>query len=130
MDIDWFIYCVFDPDGLGQDFAYTDGLWRHGSPELHIWARPPDGADPGADWCWSDRDMMFLLNRAGQQQLSGALDLGDTWAMQVGGGLTTVEFSVTDGGVAPDLDTFQLDDGTPVRALRWSLHRVSPALDR
>ena len=58
MEIDWFIYCVFDPDGLGQDFAYTDGLWRHGLPELHIWARPPDGPDPGADWSWSDRDMM------------------------------------------------------------------------
>jgi hypothetical protein len=50
--------------------------------------------------------------------------------MQVDAGLTTVEFSVTDGGLAPDLDTFQLDDGTPVRALRWSLHRVSPALGR
>ena len=127
MDIDWFIYCVFDPDGLGQDFAYTDGLWRHGSPELHIWARPPDGADPGADWCWSDRDMMSLLNDAGRRQLSGELDLGDTWTMQVDAGLPTVEFNVTDGGVAPDLDTFQLDDGTPVRALRWSLHRLTPA---
>ena len=93
MEIDWFIYCVFDPDGLGQDFAYTDGLWRHGSPELHIWARPPDGPDPGADWSWSDRDMMRLLNDAGLRQLSGELELGDTWTIQVDHGLATVEFN-------------------------------------
>ena len=130
MEIDWFIYCVFDPDGLGQDFAYTDGLWRHGSPELHMWARPPDGADPGADWSWSDRDMMRLLNDAGLRQLSGELELGDTWTIQVDHGLATVEFKLTDGGLAPDLDTFQLDDGTPVRAVRWSLDRFTPVLGR
>jgi hypothetical protein len=127
MEIDWFIYCVFDPDGLGQDFAYTNGLWSHGSPELHVWARPPDGDDPGADWAWSDRDMMGLLNQAGLRQLSGDLDIGDTWTMHVDHGLTRVEFALADGGLAPDLDTYQLDDGTPVRTLRWSLHRsVSP----
>ena len=129
MDIDWFVICVFDPDGLGQEFAYTDGLRRHGAPELHLWARPPDGPDPGADWAWSHRDMTLLLNDAAQRQLAGTLELGDTWTMRVDHGFATVEFRVTDGGWAPDLDTFQLPDGIPVRALRWSLQRTTSAVD-
>ena len=113
-----------DPDGLGQDFAYTDGLWRHGSPEFHIWARPPDGPDPGADWSWSDRDMMRLLNDAGLRQLSGVLELGDTWTIQVDHGLATVRVPVTDGGLAPISTPFNSttaprcgQSGTP----RWPL---------
>ena len=47
---DWMVQSVFDPDGEGHDFAYTIGLFESGLPELHLWARPSLGEDPGEDW--------------------------------------------------------------------------------
>ncbi len=46
----WTVQNVFDPDSIGGDFAYTVGLALRGLSELHLWARPTDGTDPGADW--------------------------------------------------------------------------------
>lgn len=43
----WLVQEVFDPDVTGQDFSYTIGLHDHGLPELHMWASPTDGDDPG-----------------------------------------------------------------------------------
>ncbi len=36
-----------------------------GLPELHLWARPSLGDDPGADWMFSPRDCFVILNDAG-----------------------------------------------------------------
>ena len=47
---DWQVTAVFDPEGGGRDFAYSVGLTDRGLPELHLWARPSLGDDPGADW--------------------------------------------------------------------------------
>src|SRR5512145_1938854 len=52
----WKVQGVFDPQGGGADFSYTIGLWSRGSPELHLWARPSLGDDPGHDWAFSMRD--------------------------------------------------------------------------
>jgi len=58
----WQVQVVFDPDGTGADFAYTTGLHTRGLPELHIWARPSIGEDPGADWMLSTQDRGEVLN--------------------------------------------------------------------
>ena len=60
----WEVQIVFDPDGTGADFAYTIGLHTRGLPELHIWARPSLGDDPGADWMLSTRDRGIGPQRA------------------------------------------------------------------
>ena len=48
--IPWRVVAVFDPNGGGGDFAYTVGLFNVGLPEVHVWARPTDGTDPGEDF--------------------------------------------------------------------------------
>lgn len=125
---DFNVIAVFDPDGGGQDFAYTSGLFAvHGVAELHVWSRPADGVDPGADWIMSATDCARLLNRLSEQAISGALDHGATWVDVLDGGFTEVEYTVAAETVlSPALDTFQLADDTPVRAVRFALSRPEP----
>lgn len=127
---DWEVVCVTDPDGLGADFAYTVGLVRHGVPELHMWARPPDGHDPGADWKWSARDLMSILNHVGRQWLVGEIGLGDEWSEAVDQGLSTVRFQLYPAGLTPALDTFVAAPGSPLVTVRWSLERELPTPER
>lgn len=128
--IDWEVVCVSDPAGLGADFAYTAGLARRGVPELHIWARPPDGDDPGADWKWSPRDLTAILDRLAQRLLAGDLDVGDRWSDTVDHGLSTVRFELVDVGRTPALETFRAEPGVRLSSVRWSLERELPTPDR
>ncbi len=41
----WRIVKMFDPEGHGQDFAYTQGLASRAGCELHLWARSTLGQD-------------------------------------------------------------------------------------
>ncbi|CAN5584486.1 hypothetical protein BH23ACT3_BH23ACT3_18980 [soil metagenome] len=135
---DWVVYAVaaddIDVEGCGpgptQGFAYTSGLVAHGLPELHLWGRPPDGHDPGADWRWSQHDMGRLLNDAARQLIAGSLTVGDRWSDTYDGGCTTVRFELVHGGAAPALETLLLEPTTPLLALRWSLERPEPTPER
>jgi hypothetical protein len=61
-ETDWEVVGVFDPDGDTPHFSYTVGLHTHGLPELHLWARPSEGVDPGEDWAFNERERGALLN--------------------------------------------------------------------
>ena len=80
---DWQVTAVFDPDGEGQDFAYTVGLFERDLPELHLWARPSLGDDPGADWKFSPHDCCRILNELAWQLIDGELAIGDSWEQPV-----------------------------------------------
>ncbi|MGH3332607.1 MAG: hypothetical protein ACRDPJ_15020, partial [Nocardioidaceae bacterium] len=69
----WKVQVVFDPDGNGHDFAYTIGLFDHGLPELHMYARPSFGEDPGADWRFSFRDCCGVMNELASMLVRGSL---------------------------------------------------------
>jgi hypothetical protein len=121
-DIFWQVTAVFDPDGTGQDFAYTVGLGDRGLPELHMWARPTHGDDVGADFKLSHTDMGHLLNQFAAEWVAGDLQVGDTRTIEVDAGATTLTF--TAGAPVPkrELEAFMgvADTATP---LRWSLSR-------
>ena len=67
----WMVQGVFDPDVTGRDFSYTIGLHGLGLPELHLWASPTVGADPGDDWHFSMRDSRHILNELAFGVLDG-----------------------------------------------------------
>lgn len=121
--IPWKVMAVFDPDGTGSDFAYTVGLADIGFAELHVWARPTDGTDPGLDFCLSSRDMGYLLNQWAAEHLDGDLDVGSTFTVDFDGGAAKGHFVAADVVSAIDVDAFAAGDDTPVIPLRWSLER-------
>lgn len=123
---DWLVQRVFDPDGGGADFAYTMGLDRYGLPELHLWARPTLGDDPGADWMLSGTDQQSLLNRAAAHLLRARLGPGAEWTERFDGGLTSARFRVGMPVPAEYLDAYRLDARHPVLPLAFSLHRPEP----
>src|SRR4051794_34220461 len=90
----WKVNAVFDPDGTGSDFSYTVGLASAGVPELHMWARPTLGEDPGLDWKFSQRDTCVILNHLAWRLLDGRLAVGDTWVETYDEGLVEAHFSV------------------------------------
>jgi len=116
---------IFDPDGAGGDFAYTVGLATKGVPELHMWARPSLGDDPGDDWKFSTRDTGLILNELSWRLLDGELSGGDTWEETYDAGLVTVRFRLDPAEPADALEAFQAGD-VPVLPVRWSLHRPEP----
>lgn len=120
--IDWEVFAVFDPAGGGADFAYTVGLAAHGVPELHIWARPPEGNDPGEDWILSPQDRTRILNEVGVALIVGTRQGGDRWEEPVDGGFTMMAFHLDGPYDADELDAFGARPA-PVLALHWELRR-------
>jgi hypothetical protein len=121
----WKVNCIFDPDGGGSDFSYTVGLAARGLPELHLWARPTLGDDPGADWHFSLRDTCGLLNQAAWRLVDGSLAVGDTWGDSYDEGYVTARFIVGDLVPAEDVDAYEAGDAA-VLPIRWEL--VRPAI--
>lgn len=127
---EWTVMAVFDPDGGGEDFAYTVGLAAKGSPELHVWRRPTDGLDPGDDFVLSPTDAQHLLNRCARQVLNGDLRPGSEFDVEYDCGLTIGRFRVGEP-VDPDaVDAFQVDHDATVLPLRWSIERPVPTAAR
>ncbi len=126
----WTVQLVYDPDGGGADFAYTIGLAHRGFPELHIWARPSLGDDPGHDWKLSVRDCGGVLNELAGLLLSGELVIGSTVRREYDGGLAVVEYRVDPPGDREQLEAYGAPDGADVLPVRWSLSRppCGPAL--
>jgi hypothetical protein len=122
------VIAVFDPHGTGSDFAYTVGLAPL-HPELHVWARPPGGVDPGVDWVLSPTDCARILNRVADSLRSGTRDVGDTWDELYDNGEVRVTWVLAPPEPSPAYDTFQLADGTLVSSLHWSLHRPPPGVE-
>lgn len=120
----WQVQAVFDPDGEGSDFAYTIGLAARGRDELHMWARPNFGDDPGADFRLSHRDLGGFLNEYAWQWLDGTLTVGDVIEKELDGGLTTIRITVGAPVHPLEVDAFGARSAQIV-PLRWSLHRIS-----
>ena len=97
----WQVQAVFDPDHTGGDFAYTIGLHTRGLPELHLWARPSLGEDPGLDWMLSCNDRCRALNELGGMLVAGRLAVGDEVVHEYDHGLARVTFRVDPSPGAP-----------------------------
>lgn len=126
----WTVQPVYDPDGGGADFAYTIGLAHRGFPELHIWARPSLGDDPGHDWKLSVRDCCGVLHELAALLVTGDLEVGSTVRREYDGGLAVVEYRVDPPGDREQLEAYGAPDGADVLPVRWSLSRppAGPAL--
>jgi hypothetical protein len=123
MKPDWRVIAVFDPENTGQDFAYTVGLHRRGLPELHLWARPTNGDDPGADFKLSSRDCMQLLNVWAGELISGELGVGHTRTVPFDAGASKGVFTAGEP-VQPDaVDAFQAHPQATVIPMMWELNR-------
>ncbi|MGI8720607.1 MAG: hypothetical protein ACR2JG_00095 [Geodermatophilaceae bacterium] len=118
----WRVVSVYDPDGGGADFGYTVGLADRGLPELHVWARPTHGSDPGTDWVFSSHDQCHLLNDLARRLLASNLEVGQTFS-QTYDGLARVDFEVGEPVTPADVEALQVDQHTDVLPIRWSLHR-------
>ncbi|MBA2454949.1 MAG: hypothetical protein H0V48_00180 [Nocardioidaceae bacterium] len=126
----WTVQTVFDPDGRGHDFAYTVGLALHGLPELHVWARPTDGVDPGEDWRFSSRDLGGLLNEFAARLVRGELQIGEVIERSYDTGAARAAFTVGSPVEPDDVEAFGVPPGASVLPLHWQLERVpvgSPA---
>jgi hypothetical protein len=120
---DWRVTAVFDPAGQGQDFAYTVGLFERDLPELHLWARPSLGDDPGADWKFSPHDCVRILDELAWQLIDGELAIGHGWEQPYDDGMVTCRFRLDPPGDRDELQAFGIMPGAPVLPVRWSLHR-------
>ena len=120
---DWQVTAVFDPDGKGKDFAYTVGLFERELPELHLWARPSLGDDPGADWKFSPRDCCGILNELAWQLIDREVTIGDTWQRAYDDGTVTARFRLDPPGDRDELEALGIAPGASVLPVRWSLHR-------
>ncbi len=120
---DWKVTAVFDPHGEGQDFAYTVGLVDRALPELHLWARPSLGDDPGADWKFSPRDCVVILNELAWRLIDHDAAIGDHWEATYDDGLVTCRFRLDPPGDRDELQAFGTLPGAEVLPVRWSLHR-------
>ncbi|MCH1868143.1 hypothetical protein [Nocardioides sp. CFH 31398] len=107
-------------------FAYTIGLHDRGSPELHLWARPTEGDDPGADWSFSAQDMAQTLNELAELVLAGRLSAGSTHTESYDAGDATVTFRLGEAVEREQVDAFGADPAAVVLPVRWSLHRPPP----
>ena len=120
---DWTVMAVFDPHGLGGDFAYTVGLADRGLPELHVWARPPDGDDPGEDWKFSAQDCGRVLNQCAERLIAGELTVGSAWRQAFDAGLVQVQFAIGAPVSRLDVEALMTRGDAVVLPVRWSLHR-------
>lgn len=119
----WTVQSVFDPEGGGADFAYTIGLHDRGLPELHMWARPDRGEDPGDDWMLSMRDRALLLNELARRLLDGGLAVGQTLTRVYDDGGATLELQIRGPGDRDALEAFGTDRDAVIWAVSWSLAR-------
>jgi hypothetical protein len=102
--------------------AYTIGLGSRGLHELHMWARPTHGDDPGADFGLSCSDLRQVLDEYAQQWVTGSLRVGDVRELSLDDGLTTAIVTVGEPVDASQLEARRALS-TFVVPLRWSLHR-------
>lgn len=119
----WTVTAVFDPDGTGQDFGYTIGLAKLGQPELHMWARPTHGTDPGADFKLSPRDIRAILNIHAEMLLNGELDPGSEFVRDLDAGMTEARITVGEAVHPREVDALGAQPGASVLPLRWELIR-------
>lgn len=119
----WLVQEVFDPDHTGQDFAYTIGLHDRGLPEVHLWASPTDGDDPGEDWSLSGRDRLTLLNQLAFTMLDGAVGEGSTWTRTFDAGDAVVTFTLGQPVDPHDVEAYGVAPSSVVLPLRWGLQR-------
>ncbi len=119
----WRVMAVFDPDGNGGDFAYTIGLADLGHPELHMWARPTDGDDPGHDFRFSSVDLASILDHFARMLLSGDLQVGDQEEIGFDEGLNRACITIAEPVDPHRVDAFGVASGSLVIPLRWELRR-------
>lgn len=119
----WQVQSVFDPDGGGFDFAYTIGLHDAGRPELHMWARPSEGEDPGDDWMFSNNDRVRILNEFAWLLLDHKIGVGSRLTRRYDDGLATVEFRIDPPGDRDQLEAYGIAPDAAVLPVRWSLLR-------
>lgn len=119
----WQVQSVFDESGAGGDFAYTVGLHRAGLPELHMWARPSLGDDPGHDWQLSSLDQCHILNALAGLMLDRQISVGSTLVREYDGGLATVTYRIDPVEDREALEAWGLPSGVDVLPVRWTLER-------
>jgi len=126
----WTIQGVFDPDKTGQDFSYTIGLHELGLPELHLWASPTDGPDPGDGWAFSHRDRTAILNQLASRMVDGRLAPGSTVVEKFDQGHVSVTFQIGTPGDREALEALGIAPGAEVLPVHWSLERepIGPSL--
>ena len=131
VDVDWSVISVVDPEERGGAFAYTVGLAERGLCELHVWARPTHGQDPGLDFELSPRDMQHVLGRGAEGQVLGSFGPGSTFTIPFDGGTSEGHFSAGLPLPREQLDAFQAAPGAMVIPVRWELRRPpeGPLLD-
>ena len=121
----WQVQSVFDPDRGGHDFAYTIGLHERGLPELHLWARPTLGEDPGLDWVFSVRDRTMVLNELATKLVTGAIGVGSEICEEYDNGEAIVRYRVDPPGDREELEAYGIAHGAEVLPVRWSLERAA-----
>ncbi|NGN93075.1 DUF4262 domain-containing protein [Nocardioides sp. KC13] len=119
----WQVLAVFHNEDDSRDFAYTLGLAERGLPEVHMWARPDAGEDPGHDWRFSPHDAAVILNELAWRLIDGRIAPGDTYSRRFDAGMVQVAFELGDPVEAASLDAYQAEPSS-VMPLRWSLHRA------
>lgn len=124
----WRVQVVLDDKGLGGDFAYTIGLAELGYPELHLYARPSLGDDPGADWRLDTNDCGHLLNELGAMMVRGELGVGSHLERRYDDGLARVVLQVDSPEDPALLKALGIDAAAEVLPVRWSLHRCPEAV--
>ena len=122
--IDWQVICVFDPDRDKPEFAYTVGLTGRGLPELHMWARPSEGSDPGEDWKFNPRELTGLLNSCARRLIDEQLAPGTSWSSEMDFGLARVDFTVGNPTPATSLEANLAAPGARVLPIRYAPHRT------
>jgi len=120
----WQVQGVFDPDGQEPDFSYTIGLHERGLAELHLWAQPDRGDDPGADWRLSFGDRHHLLNELADLAVRGRLGVGSELERRYDAGQTTLRFSVGPPADREVLEAYGIAPDAVVLPVHWSLHRA------
>lgn len=129
--VDWRLIGVFDHEGLGRDFCYTNGIFEgHALPELHLWARPTHGEDPGDGFSLSQGDMGGILNMIAERYVNRELTVGDTFTHLVDAGDTTLTFELGAPVDRDDVEAYQTNPSALVVPVRWSLQRVPEGVDR
>jgi hypothetical protein len=77
---------------VSGDFACTVGLADRDLPELHTWARPSEGDDPGFDWMLSDRDRHGVLMDFADDFVAGRVQVGSRRTQVYDDGLASVVY--------------------------------------